>query len=53
VLTDSTKFDKLGVACSLKPSEVDIVVTDTKIREENMNILKSFGIEVLIADTEN
>jgi DeoR/GlpR family transcriptional regulator of sugar metabolism len=52
VVTDSTKFEKLGVSCSLKPSEVDIVITDTKISEENINILKSIGIEVLIGDLE-
>ena len=52
VLTDSTKFDKLGVACSLKPAEVDTVITDTRIKEETINVLKSFDIEVLIADPE-
>lgn len=50
VITDSSKFEKLGVSCSLKPSEVDIVITDTKISEVNINILKSIGIEVLISD---
>lgn len=52
ILTDSTKFDMLGVAGSLKPNEVDMVITDSSITEEHTNVLKSFGIEVLVAQIE-
>lgn len=46
VVTDSTKFDKVGVACQFRAEDVDIVITDTNIAEKNLQILKSFNIDV-------
>jgi len=46
ILTDSTKFNEVGVASQFKPDEVDIVITDSKISQEDLTLLKSFSIEV-------
>lgn len=46
VVTDSTKFDKIGVASQFKAKEVDIVITDTKLTGKDLEILKSYNIEV-------
>lgn len=46
VVTDSTKFNMIGVACQFKAEEVDIVITDTNITAKDLEILKSFNIEV-------
>jgi DeoR/GlpR family transcriptional regulator of sugar metabolism len=46
VVTDSSKFDKIGVACQFKAEDVDIVITDTNITEKALQILKGFNIEV-------
>lgn len=46
VVTDSTKFNKIGVARLFKPEEVDIVITDTKISAKDMDILNNFKIEI-------
>lgn len=46
VVTDSTKFNNVGVACQFKADEVDIVITDKNISENDMKILKKFDIEV-------
>jgi len=48
VVTDSTKFDTIGVASQFKADEVDIVITDEHILEKDVKILKGFGIEVRI-----
>lgn len=47
IVTDSTKFNEVGVASQFKPDEVDIVITDSKISLEDLNLLKSFNINVL------
>lgn len=49
VLTDSSKFVRLGVACLFKPTEVDMVITDNHISEKTLSILRNFNIEVHIA----
>jgi DeoR/GlpR family transcriptional regulator of sugar metabolism len=46
VLTDSSKFSKIGVATQFKADEVDMVITDTNIAAKDLEILKSFNIEV-------
>lgn len=46
VVTDSTKFNKIGVASQFKAEEVDIVITDSSITPKDLEILKSFNIEV-------
>lgn len=46
VVTDSSKFDKIGVACQFKAEDVDTVITDSNISEKHMQLLKSFNIEV-------
>lgn len=46
VVTDSTKFNKIGVASQFKAEEVDIVITDSNITPKDLEILKSFNIEV-------
>lgn len=48
VVTDSSKFGQLGVACLLKPTEVDMVITDKYIPEKTLSILKRYDIEVHI-----
>jgi len=49
VVTDSSKFDKVGVACQFKPEEADMVITDKNLSEKHLEVLKSFGIEVVLA----
>lgn len=49
IVTDSSKFDKVGVARQFKSDEVDIVVTDKDLPEKHLQVLKSFGIEVIMA----
>ncbi len=48
VVTDSTKFDKVGVACQFKPTETHMVITDKNLPEKHLKILKDFGIEVIL-----
>ena len=49
VVTDSTKFDKVGVACLFKPNEADMVITDKNLPEKQLQVLNDFGIEVVLA----
>ena len=49
IVTDSSKFEKIGVACSFKAEGVDMVITDTDLKEEHEEVLRSFGIEVIKA----
>ncbi len=46
VLTDSSKFSSLGVSRQFAPEEVSIVITDTKITDEETKVLENFDIEV-------
>ncbi len=46
VLTDSSKFSSLGVSRQFAPDEVSMVITDTKITEDELAILEGFDIEV-------
>lgn len=48
VVTDSSKFDKVGVACQFKPEEADMVITDMNLSEKHLQVLKGFGIEVVM-----
>ncbi len=48
LVTDSTKFDKVGVASQFQADEVDIVITDKGITDKDLEILKSFNIEVRV-----
>ncbi|HHW49097.1 MAG TPA: DeoR/GlpR transcriptional regulator [Clostridiaceae bacterium] len=48
VVTDSTKFDKVGVACQFKPTETHMVITDKNLPEKHLQVLKDFGIEVIL-----
>jgi DeoR/GlpR family transcriptional regulator of sugar metabolism len=47
IVTDSSKFSKIGVACSFKAEDVDIVITDKNISEDHLRLLESFNIEVI------
>jgi DeoR/GlpR family transcriptional regulator of sugar metabolism len=47
VVTDSTKFDKVGVSRQFKAEDVDIVITDNNITEKDLNTLKKYNIEVI------
>jgi len=49
VVTDSSKFDKVGVARLFMAKDVDMVVTDSNIKKEQEEILRSFNIEVIKA----
>ncbi|PKM51663.1 MAG: DeoR family transcriptional regulator [Firmicutes bacterium HGW-Firmicutes-7] len=46
IVTDSSKFNMLGVASQLQAEDVDMVITDTNISAKDLDILKSFDIEV-------
>ena len=46
VVTDSSKFNKIGVSRQFKPEDVSMVITDTNISEKDLQILQSFNIEV-------
>lgn len=46
VLTDSSKFSSLGVSRQFAPEEVSMVITDTKITDEELAVLVGFNIEV-------
>lgn len=48
IVTDSSKFDKVGVACQFKPDEADMVITDRNLPEKHLQVLKGFGIEVVM-----
>jgi DeoR/GlpR family transcriptional regulator of sugar metabolism len=48
VVTDSSKFDKVGVACQFKPQEADMVITDKNLSDNHLQTLKNFGIEVVM-----
>ena len=47
VLTDSSKFEQIGVTTEFKPSDVDIVITDSGISPDNIQLLTNFGIKVI------
>lgn len=47
IVTDSSKFNEVGVASQFKPHEVNVVITDSKITSEDLNLLKKFNIEVI------
>jgi DeoR/GlpR family transcriptional regulator of sugar metabolism len=47
VVTDSTKFNQVGVARQFKTEDVDIVITDSNITEKDLNTLKKYNIEVI------
>lgn len=48
VVTDSSKFDKVGVARQFESREVDTVITDSGISKKHLETLKSFNINVRI-----
>lgn len=48
VVTDSSKFDKVGVACQFKPEEANMVITDENLSDKHLQTLNSFGIEVVM-----
>jgi len=48
VLTESTKFSKQGVVVQFKTKEVSILVTDSNIPKEIVNLLKQDNIDVKI-----
>jgi DeoR/GlpR family transcriptional regulator of sugar metabolism len=48
VVTDSSKFDKIGVACQFKPDEADMVITDRNLPEKHLQVLKNLGIDVVM-----
>jgi len=47
ILTDSGKFDQIGVASQIKAGDVDIVITDSGIGREKRQMLEKYGIEVI------
>lgn len=49
ILTDSSKFDKIGVVMQLKFDEIYAVVTDSDIPDNSKDLLESKGIQVIIA----
>jgi len=48
ILTESTKFSKQGVVVQFKTKEVSILVTDSNIPKEIVNLLKQDNIDVKI-----
>jgi DeoR family transcriptional regulator of aga operon len=49
VVTDSSKFGRRRFAFIAPVSDVDIVITDSKIKDEDVRQLEQQGIEVIIA----
>ncbi len=49
VVTDSSKFDKVGVARLFKAEDVNMVITDSFLKKEQEEILRSYDIEVIKA----
>lgn len=52
VVTDSSKFLKRSFAKIASIDTVNIVITDSKIPEEELNNLRAAGIKVILADIE-
>ncbi len=50
LLTDSSKFDQMGVVMQLRFEEVAGVITDSEIPDSARTILDKHGIRVIIAD---
>ena len=48
VVTDSRKFERRRFAFIGPISDIDIVVTDSKIKEEDKNRLELAGVKVII-----
>ena len=51
VVTDSSKFKKSGLAFICGFDKIDKVVTDDKIEEADLKMLKQHNIEVIIAES--
>jgi DeoR family transcriptional regulator of aga operon len=49
IVTDSSKFKKRSFAFIAPMSEVDIVITDSKISEDELKNLQNMGIKIIIA----
>lgn len=49
ILTDASKFSNIGVTRLFSPGEVDRVITDGSIKKADLNVLRSSGIDVLVA----
>ncbi len=49
VVTDSSKFKKRSFAFIAPMSKVDLVITDSKIPEDELRNLQSIGVKVIIA----
>jgi len=47
ILTDSSKFNKIGVASQFKSEEVKTVITDSNISQDDTEVLTDFNIEVI------
>jgi DeoR/GlpR family transcriptional regulator of sugar metabolism len=47
IVTDSTKFNEVGVASQFRPHEVDIVITDSKIAPEDQGFLENANVKVI------
>ncbi len=52
ILTDSSKFDKVGVVSQLKFSDVSCVVTDEKISDFARKLIKEKNIELIEVKSE-
>jgi DeoR/GlpR family transcriptional regulator of sugar metabolism len=48
ILTDSTKFGRVGLTMMARPREVDFVITDSGIPEEYRSFLEEKGVTVII-----
>jgi DeoR family transcriptional regulator of aga operon len=45
---DSTKFSRRSLARTVSPSAIHTLITDTRISKEDLETLKSFGMEVIL-----
>ena len=50
ILTDSSKFNTIGVASQFMGSEVDTVITDSGIPKESAEYLKTQGVDIHTVD---
>jgi DeoR family transcriptional regulator of aga operon len=46
---DSTKFSRRSLAKTVSPSAIHTLITDTRISKKDLETLKSFGMEVILA----
>lgn len=46
IVTDSSKFNNVGVAPVFRPEEVDILITDKNIPEKQFKLLEKCGIDI-------